>query len=91
MAKTGRQIPAGVSSTQPDTALGKARWALESGDVRRARRLLAEAAASGPESERSEARSLLDRLGPDLRAVAVAAVVLLMIVFAAWAAILRAR
>ncbi len=89
MAKKGRQIAPAVSATQPDTPLGKARWALESGDVRRARRLLGEAVQSGPESQRAEARALLDRLGPDMRAMAVAALVLLLIAFAAWAAILR--
>jgi FimV-like protein len=91
MAKKSRQTAPGVSAVQPDTPLGKARWALESGDVRRARQLLHEAARAGPEVERAEARALLDRLGPDLRAIAVAAAVLVMIVLAAWLAILRPR
>jgi hypothetical protein len=91
MAKRNRQIAPAVAGTQPDTPLGKARWALEAGDVRRARRLAAEAAENGPESERAAARALLERLGPDMRAIAVAAVVLALILVAAWAAILRPR
>lgn len=91
MARKGRQTAPEVSATQPQTPLGKARWALEAGDVRRARQLAAEAARSGPESERAEAQALLDRLGPDLAALLTAAAVLLLIMFAAWAAILRAR
>jgi len=73
------------------TPLAKARWALEAGDVRRAHQLAAEAARAGPESERAEAEALLRRLGPDTRVIAVAAVVLLMILIAAWVAILRPR
>jgi hypothetical protein len=91
MARKGRQTAPEVSATQPHTPLGKARWALEAGDVRRARQLAAEAARSGPESERAEARALLEKLGPDLAALITAAVVLELIVFAAWAAILKAR
>jgi hypothetical protein len=91
MARKGRQTAPEVSATQPQTPLGKARWALEAGDVRRARQLAAEAARSGPESERAEARALLEKLGPDLAALITAAVVLALIVFAAWAAILKVR
>src|SRR3954468_18757610 len=91
MARKDRQKAPGVSATQPQTPLGKARWALEAGDVRRARQLAAEAARSGPEAERAEAQALLDRLGPDLAALLTAAAVLVLIVFAAWAAILRGR
>jgi len=87
MAKKGK-LPAAVASPlQPQTPLAKARWALEAGDVRRARELAAEAVRTGPESERAEAEALLRRLGPDMRAVAVVAVVLLLILIAAWAGI----
>ena len=78
-----------ASPAQPQTPLGKARWALEAGDIRRARALAAEAARSGPEAERAAASDLLKRLGPDPRAILAAAVVLVLIVIAAWAAILR--
>ena len=91
MAKKGKLPPAQASPPQPQTPLAKARWALEAGDVRRARQLAAEAARSGPEFERAEAEALLRRLGPDMRAFATAAVVLLLIVIAAWLAILRTR
>jgi len=91
MARKDRRTTPEVSTTQPQTPLGKARWALEAGDIRRARHLAAEAARSGPESERAEAQALLERLGPDLAALIAAAVVLALIVFAAWAAILKAR
>jgi hypothetical protein len=87
----GRQERASTSPPQPQTPLAKARWALEAGDVRRARTLAAEAVRSGPESEREEAEALLRKLGPDPRALLVAAVVLVMIAVAAWLAILRPR
>ena len=87
MAKKGKLPGAAASPVQPQTPLAKARWALEAGDVRRARELAAEAVRSGPESERAEAEALLRRLGPDMRAIAVAAVVLLLILIAAWAGI----
>jgi len=80
---------AGASPPQPQTALGKARWALEAGDVRRARQLAAEAARSGPETERPQAEALLRRLGPDPRALLTVAIVLVLIAIAAWLAILR--
>jgi len=79
----------GASPPQPQTALGKARWALEAGDVRRARQLAAEAARSGPEAERPEAEALLRKLGPDPRALLTVAIVLVLIAIAAWLAILR--
>jgi hypothetical protein len=91
MARKGKPPPAVASPPQPQTPLAKARWALEAGDVRRARELAAEAARSGPESERPEAEALLRRLGPDMRAIAVAAGVLVLILIAAWVAILRTR
>jgi FimV-like protein len=80
-----------VTAGPPDTPLGKARWYLEVGDVRRARRLAHEAEQGGPEAERAEARALSQRLRPDRAAMLVVGAVLLLIVFAAWAAILRLR
>jgi FimV-like protein len=85
--ETRREAPPGAQATP----LAKARWMLEVGDVRRARRFAEEAAASGPEAERAEARALLERLRPDRREVLVAAAVLVLILIATWAAILRAR
>jgi FimV-like protein len=73
------------------TPFAKARMALESGDARRARKLASEAAASGPENERDEARKLLTRLEPDPQPLLVAAAVLILIIIAAWLAILRTR
>jgi FimV-like protein len=73
------------------TPLAKARWMLEAGDVRRARALAQEAATTGPEAERAEARALLERIEPDRAALLTAAAVLAMILFAAWIAILRAH
>ena len=92
-SKAGRQEAA---ERKPDPAvpaspLARARWAMEAGDVRRARALAEEAALSGPEAERAEAQKLLARLGPDPAALLVASLVLLVIVLAAWAALLRAH
>jgi hypothetical protein len=89
-AEPGRAAgaPAGAIPTTP---LGKARWMLEAGDVRRARRYAEEAATTGPEAERAEARALLERIQPDRASLLVAAAVLVLIVFAAWIAILRAH
>jgi hypothetical protein len=85
----GSQQRASTSPPQPQTPLAKARWALEAGDVRRARALANEAARTGPESDRADAEALLRKLGPDPRALLVAAIVLVMIALAAWLAILR--
>lgn len=92
-SKAGRQEAA---ERKPDAAvpaspLARARWAMEAGDVRRARALAEKAALSGPEAERAEAQKLLARLGPDPAALLVASLVLLVIVLAAWAALLRAH
>jgi FimV-like protein len=73
----------------PVSPLARARVALERGDVRRARQLLAEVAEAGLAGEREEARRLLERTGPDPRALMTVVLVLLLILFAAWAAILR--
>ena len=92
MARKDRQAKAALrpaSSPAPATPLGRARWMLEAGDVRRARQYAREAADAGPEGERGEARELLERLQPDRAALLVAAAVLLLIAVAAWVAILR--
>ena len=92
MAKKGKQAAEqrrDVTAGPPATALGRARWALEVGDVRRARKLAQEAAQSGPEAERAEAQALLERIAPDRASILVVAGVLLLIAFAAWAAILH--
>jgi FimV-like protein len=73
----------------PLTALARARAALARGNVRQARQLLREVVASGPEGEREEARTLLERTNPDSRALLTAAGVLLIILIATWLAILR--
>ena len=73
----------------PAGALDRAREALERGNVRRARELLAEVAASGAEREKEQARRLLERTGPDRKALLTIAGVLLLILVATWAAILR--
>ncbi len=91
MAKKGRPPATSASPPQPQSPLAKARWALEAGDIRRARALAAEAARSGPEAERAEADAFYRRLGPDPRAILTAAAVLVLIVIAAWLAILRPR
>jgi hypothetical protein len=62
---------------------------MEAGDVRRARALAAEAVRSGPEAEKGDAQRLLQRLGPDPRALLAAAIALVLIAMAAWFAILR--
>jgi hypothetical protein len=86
MAKKDRQEP---TAAAPDSPLRRARWAMEAGDVRRARSLAAEAAKTGSEPEKVEAQRLLERLGPDPRALMVVAAVLVLISIAAWFAILR--
>lgn len=91
MARKTRQAALSASPSAPPTALGKARFMLEAGDVRRARRYAQEAAGSGPEAERAEARALLERLTPDRGALLVAAGVLVLILIATWLAILRAH
>jgi len=99
MARKSRQAGAGrppearrdITAGPPATPLGRARWALEVGDVRRARAFATEAAQSGPEPERAEARALLERIRPDRASILVVAAVLVLILFAAWAAILRFR
>jgi hypothetical protein len=99
MARKSRQAGAGrppdahrdIAAGPPATPLGRARWALEVGDVRLARKLATEAAQTGPEPERAEARALLERIRPDRASLLTVAAVLLLILFAAWVAILRAR
>ncbi len=92
-SKAGRQEAAErkPEPAVPATPLAKARWAMEAGDVRRVRALAEEAARSGPEAERAEAKRLLARLGPDPVAILVASLVLLFIAIAAWTALLHAH
>jgi len=73
----------------PASLLARARVTLERGDVRSARRMLQEAIESGPPGEREEAQRLLDRTRPDPRALWTVVLVLLVILFATWVAILR--
>ena len=92
MASKNRQTAAvrgGPGAAEPASALAKARQVLDEGNVRRAREYAQEAASTGPEAERGEARALLDRLAPDRTVLLVIGGVLLLIVLAAWAAILR--
>jgi FimV-like protein len=70
----------------PASPLARARQALEAGNLRRARQLLSEAAASGPEPERREAQALLARTEPDRVALLTAAAILIVIIIAAWLA-----
>jgi FimV-like protein len=69
------------------TPFVRAKMAMEVGDARSARKLATEAAQSGPEPEREEARRLLSRLEPDPQPMLVAAGVLLLIAIACWLAI----
>ena len=87
MAKKGKARDV----SEPVSALDKARWSLEAGDVRRARVLAEEAARSGSEADRAEAERLLLRLRPDPVALLIVAGVLVLIAIAAWAALLRSR
>jgi hypothetical protein len=88
--EAARAAGAGTAAASA-TPLSSARRMLEAGDVRRARRLAEEAASAGPEAERAEAQALLERIRPDRVAMLTAAGVLVLITFAAWIAILRAR
>lgn len=95
--ETRREVPGKAPGREPlkeqlkapPTSLGKARWMLELGDVRRARAFAEEAAAAGSEAEKAEARALLERLAPDRGIMLSAAAVLLLIMLAAWVAILH--
>ncbi len=83
-----KQAPAG---TPPSNPLAQARLALAAGNVRRARSLAHEIAAAGLANERPEASEILDRTRPDPRALITTLTVIALILFAAWAAILRAH
>ena len=91
--ETRREVPVKAPAKEqlkaPPTALGRARWMLALGDVRRARAFAEEAAAAGSEAEKAEARSLLERLAPDRGIMLSAAAVLLLIMLAAWVAIVH--
>lgn len=73
----------------PKTPLGQARAALQAGNTRLAHKLASEAAATGPEGEREEAQKLERSLAPDPQPLMVVAAVLILIIVAAWLAILR--
>ena len=92
-SKSGAARAAGGAAEEAGAAtpLARARLLFEAGNVRRARALLAEAASAGPEDERAEARAFFERTAPDRGAMLAAAGALLLIAFAAWTAILRAR
>ena len=77
--------------TGPASALVRARHSLDAGNVRRARAEAAESLRSGPDADKAPAQALLARLAPDQGALLAAAAVLLVVLFAAWAAILRLR
>lgn len=87
-AKKGKPAEA---KAEPATPLARAKWSMEVGDVRRARELAREAARTGAEADRAEAERMLARLRPDPVALLTVAAVLVLIVLALWAAILRAR
>jgi hypothetical protein len=93
MARKSKQAAPAPQREPPAlaSALARARQALEAGNVRRARQLLSEAAASGPEAERREAQALLARLEPDRVALLTAAAIVMVVILAAWLAILRAH
>ena len=73
----------------PSAALARARLALTAGNVRGARTLAREITSAGPDTERPEASEILERTRPDPRAVISTLIVIAIILFAAWAAILR--
>jgi hypothetical protein len=83
-----RKSKGDVAEAPKRTPLGQARAAYEAGNVRLARKL-AEAAAAGPEAERDEARRFLEATAPDRQALLTVAAVLVLIIVAAWLAILR--
>jgi FimV-like protein len=89
MARKNKQAAPAPQREPPAAAspLARARQALEAGNLRRARQLLSEAAASGPEAERREAQALLARTDPDRVALLTAAAILIVIIVAAWLAL----
>lgn len=88
MAKKIRQETA---APVVQTPIAQAKAALARGDVRRARKLAAEAARAASEAERGEARALLERTRPDPQSLLAVGAVLALILVALWAAILRLR
>ena len=86
MARKSKVLEASVSHGSP---LKRARAALLAGNARLARQLAEEAATSGPEADRDEARALASQLQPDLQPILVIGAVLVLIIIAAWLAILR--
>ena len=71
--------------------LRRAEKALARGNVRAARTLAAQILESGAEGDKAEARSILERSGPDPQSMLVAAAVLTAICLAIWAALLHAH
>jgi hypothetical protein len=86
MARKSKVLEAGAAQRSP---LERARAALVAGNARAARQLADEAAANGPEAEREEARALAGQLAPDFTPLLVISGVLILIIVAAWLAILR--
>jgi hypothetical protein len=86
MARKSKVLEAGAAQRTP---LERARAALVAGNAKAARQLANEAATSGPEAERDEARALAGQLAPDLQPLLVISGVLVLIIIAAWLAILR--
>jgi hypothetical protein len=86
MARKSKADEAGVSGQSP---LRRARAALVAGNARQARQLAAEAASTGPAAEREEGRKLAQQLEPDPQPLLVVGAVLILIIVAAWLAILR--
>ena len=84
-----RKSKAPEVSVSHGTPLSRARAALQAGNARLARQLADEAATSGPESEREEGRELSAQLRPDSVPLLVIGAVLILIIIAAWLAILR--
>jgi hypothetical protein len=70
-------------------ALAQAEEALARGDTRRSRAILRQALAADPAVDRAPAEALLQRTRVDPVALGVAGAVLLVIVLAAWFALLH--
>jgi hypothetical protein len=73
----------------PGSALAQAKEALARGDTRRSRAILRQALATDPTVDRAAAEALLQRTRVDPVALGVAGAVLLVIVLAAWFALLH--
>jgi|GEM_PF-1585381 len=100
LKRPGSEAPQAVQLAQANTSgrappgqdlLVRASAALARGNVRGARSLLRQVAASGPETDKAAALALIERLRPDPQSMMVAAAVLAVIWFAIWAGLLRGR